>query len=76
MDPGILERQKRTLKEIKRQRGYGAVRNSLIAIREAAQSGSNIMEYIIKAVKAYATVGEITNVLREAYGEYKEGAIV
>jgi methylmalonyl-CoA mutase N-terminal domain/subunit len=76
MDPGILERQKRTLNEIKTQRDYDAVHNSLIALREAAKNGSNIMEYIIEAVKAYATVGEIVNVLREVYGEYKEGALV
>jgi methylmalonyl-CoA mutase N-terminal domain/subunit len=76
MDPGILERQKRTLNEIKTQRDYDAVHNSLIALKEAAKNGSNIMEYIIEAVKAYATVGEIVNVLREVYGEYKEGALV
>ncbi len=76
MEPGILERQKQTLKAIKAQRDYSAVHNSLIVLKEAAQNGSNIMGYIVGAVKAYATVGEITNVLREVYGEYKEGALV
>ncbi|OGP93634.1 MAG: methylmalonyl-CoA mutase [Deltaproteobacteria bacterium RBG_16_48_10] len=76
MEPGILERQKRTLKEIKTQRDNGAVRKSLTALKEAAQRESNIMACIIEAVKAYATVGEITNILREVYGEYKEAATV
>jgi methylmalonyl-CoA mutase N-terminal domain/subunit len=72
MDPGILERQKKGLKEVKAKRDTAGVRKALEALKEATQQGDNIMVPIIEAVKAYATVGEITNVLREFYGEYKE----
>ena len=72
MAPGILERQKRSLKSIKGKRDAAGVDRALKALRETAQQGNNIMAPVIEAVKAYATVGEIANVLREVYGEYKE----
>jgi methylmalonyl-CoA mutase N-terminal domain/subunit len=42
----------------------------------AAQKDTNLMPVMIDAVKAYATIGEITEVLRQVYGEYKELIIV
>jgi methylmalonyl-CoA mutase N-terminal domain/subunit len=49
----------------------------LNAIREAAQKPrENLMPYLIDAVKAYATLGEIMGVLRKVWGEYREEAIV
>jgi methylmalonyl-CoA mutase N-terminal domain/subunit len=41
-------------------------------VRQAAVAGENLMPAILEAVKAYATVGEICDVLRDVYGEYRE----
>jgi methylmalonyl-CoA mutase, N-terminal domain len=72
MDPGVLERQKRGLAEVKSGRDQAAVRKVLDTLKSAATEGKNLMPFIIEAVKAYATVGEITHQLREVFGEYKE----
>lgn len=62
------------LREIKRRRNNGAVRNRLGAIVRAAQDGKNLMPFIIDAVREYATVGEISDVFREVYGIYRDPA--
>ena len=72
MDPEILERQKKALKEVKVKRNGKEVLKALNDLRKAAEQGENIMVSIIETVKVYATVGEIINVLREVYGEYTE----
>jgi methylmalonyl-CoA mutase N-terminal domain/subunit len=72
VDPSIGEKQVKKLEELKRTRDSAAVKSSLNALSQAAKSGSNIVPYIYEAVKNYATLGEITNVLREIYGEYTE----
>ncbi len=45
---------------------------ALSAVRSAARDGENLMPPIIEAVKAYGTVGEISNVLRDEFGEYQQ----
>lgn len=45
-------------------------------IKNTASSGENLMPYILEAVKAYATVGEISNALREVFGEYTETIVI
>lgn len=72
MDPGILERQKQTLDKIKKQRDDASVVKTLSDLKAAALQGKNLMESIIEAVKAYATVGEMTDTLRKVYGEHEE----
>ncbi len=72
MDPGILDRQKHALEEIKRQRNHAIVAKSLADLKAAALRGENLMKPIIEAVRAYATVGEIADRLRGVYGEHKE----
>ena len=46
--------------------------NSLENIKKHAKENLNLMPFVIEAVKAYATVGEITKTLKDYYGEYKE----
>jgi methylmalonyl-CoA mutase N-terminal domain/subunit len=60
------------MSKVKDERGDGAVKVSLDKLREATNSDENLMPYIIEAVKSYATVGEISNVFREVFGEFKE----
>jgi methylmalonyl-CoA mutase, N-terminal domain len=71
-DPGILERQRQALGSAKARRDEAAVQRALAALRKTAAGQENVMPSIIEAVKAYATVGEITDRLREVFGEYKE----
>jgi len=45
-------------------------------VRQVAHSKDNVMPVLVEAVKAYATVGEISNAFRDVFGEYKEPNIL
>ena len=60
------------LAEVRRTRDGAAVERSLEAVRRAAAEGSNTMPSIVEAVKAYASVGEITGALVSVVGRYRE----
>ncbi|MFD2925899.1 acyl-CoA mutase large subunit family protein [Halobacillus naozhouensis] len=57
-------------KKIRSTRDAAEVEHCLAELREAAKVNNNVMPHIVDAVKVYATVGEIANVLREEFGEY------
>ncbi|WP_254863221.1 acyl-CoA mutase large subunit family protein [Halovivax gelatinilyticus] len=63
-------RQIEALESTREDRDDEAAEAALEAVRDAARGDDNLMPYIIDAVKAYATVGEICDVLREEFGEY------
>ncbi|RLM59361.1 methylmalonyl-CoA mutase [Halobellus sp. Atlit-31R] len=65
------ERQKERLRAVRDERDGEAVEAALAAVRTAAAGEENLLPPIIDAVKAYATVGEISDVLREEFGEYR-----
>jgi methylmalonyl-CoA mutase N-terminal domain len=68
--PGEL--QKKKLKELRETRDNAAVDKALADLKTAcADENANLMPYILIAVKAYATLGEICGVMREVFGEYK-----
>lgn len=66
------EDQIKRLQKVKQERDAYKVKNCLNKLRESANSTNNIMPAILEAVKVYATLGEICDVLREEFGEYKE----
>ncbi len=69
----VRERQIKQLERVKASRDAGAVARALAAIKAAADDESqNVMPPILDAVRAYATVGEICDVLRGTFGEYEE----
>jgi methylmalonyl-CoA mutase N-terminal domain/subunit len=70
------QRQIDHLNAVKDDRDTEAVEAKLDALREAAEGEENLLPYIIDAVKAYATVGEICGVMRDTFGEYRPGAAV
>jgi methylmalonyl-CoA mutase N-terminal domain/subunit len=76
MDPEGERRQLERLARVRRQRDNVAVEERLSALREAAQGTENLMPYILDAVRAYCTLGEICGVLREVFGEYREPVIL
>ncbi|MFC6717979.1 methylmalonyl-CoA mutase [Natrialbaceae archaeon GCM10025810] len=69
-------RQIDRLETVHEERDEEAVDATLEALREAAAGHDNVMPYIVDAVKAYATVGEICDVMREEFGEYQPGSAV
>ncbi len=73
MDPQGYERQVARLDELRRTRDNEAVGAALKAIEDAARKeNENLMPHFIRAVKAYATLGEICDVLRRVFGTYQE----
>jgi methylmalonyl-CoA mutase N-terminal domain/subunit len=76
LDEGILERQLERLERVKRERENRRVAETLRAIDQAAPDlQRNLMPLIEDAVRAHATVGEICDVLRGAWGEYQPSTV-
>ncbi|WP_101297693.1 acyl-CoA mutase large subunit family protein [Halegenticoccus soli] len=69
-------RQIERLESVKAERDDEAVEAALAALRDTARGEGNLLPPIVEAVKAYATVGEICNVLRDEFGEYHPGSAV
>ncbi|MFX0205248.1 MAG: methylmalonyl-CoA mutase [Candidatus Hodarchaeota archaeon] len=72
----IAERQIARLHQTKKERDNEAVKEALAEVRQAAEGTDNLMPPILKAVKAYASVGEICDVLREVFGEWKGDQLI
>jgi methylmalonyl-CoA mutase N-terminal domain/subunit len=72
IDPEIEQAQVERLRRIKAERDVAAVRRALAELEEAARSTENLMPFIIRAVEAYATLGEISDCLRRVFGEHRE----
>ncbi|PWB67768.1 methylmalonyl-CoA mutase, partial [candidate division GN15 bacterium] len=70
LDPKLERKQIESLGKVKAARDNNRVRQSLYNLRDAAVSGSNLVDPVLEAVEAYATVGEISDVFRELWGEY------
>ncbi len=76
IDPKIEKKLVERLKQIKRQRNEVKVEETLNRLRKVAeQEDANLMPFILQAVKKYATLGEICDILREVFGEYKPPSI-
>ncbi|CUU06933.1 methylmalonyl-CoA mutase [Candidatus Thermokryptus mobilis] len=67
-----IKKQIERLKKLRSERDNDKVKNSLKKLRECALLGENLMPAIIECVEAYATIGEISDTLREIWGEFKE----
>jgi methylmalonyl-CoA mutase N-terminal domain/subunit len=76
IDSNVEKEQLTGLQRLRRERDCKKVEEVLSRIRHSAQKDENLMPVIIDAVKAYATLGEICEVLRQVYGEYKELIVI
>jgi methylmalonyl-CoA mutase N-terminal domain/subunit len=76
MDPQGYERQVARLQQLRLERDNTLVEQRLNALRTACEGTANVMPYLIDAAKAYATLGEITDVMRQVFGVYHERALV
>src|SRR5262249_31157385 len=74
--PEYQERQCKRLAELKIKRDNAQVSNSLRALKDGLRAGRNGMPLILDAVKTYATLGEISDAMREVWGAYKETAVL
>ncbi len=64
------------LKELKTTRDNKKAESTLLALRKTAEGNANLMPLILEAVKAYATLGETCDVLREVFGEYEGTSVI
>ena len=72
VDPEVEKTQVAKLNEVKKNRNNDQVKHLLATLETAAHGSDNLMPYIYDCVKEYATLGEICNVLRKVFGEYKD----
>jgi methylmalonyl-CoA mutase, N-terminal domain len=75
IDESVARHQAKRLRELRANRSNGEVERRLKALRSAAAGEENLMPHIYEAVKAYATLGEICDCLRDVFGVYEEAAI-
>lgn len=71
IDDNIRKVQIEKLNQLKNERSQSDVDKHLSLLSEAATNGNNLMPYIINSVESYTTLGEIADVLRHVFGEYK-----
>jgi len=72
VDEEVAEHQRERLANVKKERDDDAVEAALEDLQDAIDNDENVMPYIVTAVKAYATMGEIMDVFEAEYGEYRE----
>ncbi len=72
MDPQGYQRQISRLEQVRNTRDSGRVGQALDRLRIACQGTENSMPYLVEAVRAYATLGEIVSVMKEVFGVYEE----
>lgn len=73
--PEVEIEQIKHLKKVKKERNNAKVKEKLKDLRKAAASGENLMPFILECVRAYATLGEMCNTLKEEFGVYREPII-
>jgi len=72
MDPDLERQQCDRLRDLRASRDASSVAAALDRLEQAARCADNLMPYILAASESYATVGEISDRLRQIFGEYKE----
>jgi methylmalonyl-CoA mutase N-terminal domain/subunit len=70
-----VKEQIQRLREVKRERNGQKVVQTLRDLEKAAREEKNVMPHLLECCKAYATVGEMTKIFKEVYGEFKEPSL-
>ena len=76
IDPEIERAQVTRLQKLRARRDAALVASALARVDSTARTDQNLMPAILDAVKAYATVGEISDTMRKVFGEYKESVVI
>ncbi len=72
LDPELEQQQVARLREVRASRDCAVFEDRLSALEKAARSSDNLMPHILSCAEAHATVGEISDRLRQVFGEYRE----
>lgn len=72
IDPRIEQEQVARLQKLREERDNLRVQECLAELRKAANTSDNLIPYILNCVRCYSTLGEIIQVMRDEFGEYKE----
>jgi len=75
IDESVRSQQSEYLRKLRAERSNDEVARQQAILRKAAQGTENLMPHIISAVKAYATLGEICDSLREVFGTHEEASV-
>jgi methylmalonyl-CoA mutase N-terminal domain/subunit len=75
IDPEIERRQIERIRAVRARRAKDPYARAMAALRDACMSKKNLMPFVLDAVRAEATLGEICDIFREAYGVYREPAV-
>ncbi|MDF2627134.1 MAG: methylmalonyl-CoA mutase N-terminal domain [Symbiobacteriaceae bacterium] len=75
IDPAVQRRQIERTQQVRATRDQAKAASALAELRRASQTSENLMPYILACVKAYCTEGEICNVWRDLWGEYREESV-
>jgi methylmalonyl-CoA mutase N-terminal domain/subunit len=77
VDAAVEQAQVEKIKALRKERDNAAATRTVDALRRAAETADeNLVPYILDAVKAYATLGEISDALRQVFGEHKEHVVL
>jgi methylmalonyl-CoA mutase N-terminal domain/subunit len=76
IDPAVEVAQVARLNALRTRRDTAKTKSALAEIERRARSTENLMPAILNAVESYATVGEISDALRRAFGEYQESVVI
>ncbi|HVI94026.1 MAG TPA: methylmalonyl-CoA mutase family protein, partial [Anaeromyxobacter sp.] len=76
VDPAVEARQVERVQAFRAKRSGAAAKQAVDAVRAAARGKDNLMPPIVAAVKAQATLGEISDALRDVFGEYRESVVL
>ncbi len=76
VDPALEQQQVARLQALRKERNNGAATAAVDAVRSGAKGKENLMPLIVAAVKASATLGEISDALRDVFGEYRENVVL
>jgi len=76
IDPEVEPRQIERVRRVRAERSQAAAARALDDLRRVTDAGGNTMPAIVDAVRARVTIGEICDVFRRAYGEYREQAVL
>jgi methylmalonyl-CoA mutase N-terminal domain/subunit len=71
LDPALEKRQTENLRRLRERRDNDAVAGALRRVTETTRSSDNLMPVIVEAVRAYATLGEISDAMRSEYGQFE-----
>ena len=72
IDESVARAQTARLQAVRGERSADRVKETLAGVERACRDGSNVMPPIIEAVKAYVTLGEVCDVFRKVWGQYRE----